>query len=214
MFALFIMIEMGISERKEREREEMRALILEAAKHLFLEHGYAKTSIRGIADRIEYSPATIYLYYKDKKELMLALQVEAFGKMNASFGELLAIADPFARLQRMGELYISFALENPQLYDLMFMLEAPMEALECQQDSWLNGMQSFDFLKQSIWDCVEAGYFEESADIDALALTVWSYMHGLVSLYLKGRMVIFGEDSQLDRLRESQRNFIDLLSKK
>ena len=63
---------MGILERKERDREDMRRLILGAARQLFLEQGYEKTSIRNIADVIEYSPATIYLYYKDKNELFFA----------------------------------------------------------------------------------------------------------------------------------------------
>lgn len=61
---------MGISERKEREREEMKTMITTAAMKMFLEDGYAKTSIRNIADAIEYSPGTIYLYYKDKDELL------------------------------------------------------------------------------------------------------------------------------------------------
>ena len=72
---------MGIVERKEREKEDMRRLILNAARKLFLEQGYEKTSIRNIADAIEYSPATIYLYYKDKNELLFALHEEAFLKL-------------------------------------------------------------------------------------------------------------------------------------
>ena len=60
---------MGIAERKEREKMEMHDRILQAATVMFLEDGYEKTSIRNIADKIEYSPATIYLYFKDKDEL-------------------------------------------------------------------------------------------------------------------------------------------------
>ena len=52
---------MGITDRKEREKQELKELILKEAKAVFLEEGYEKTSIRKIADRIEYSPTTIYL---------------------------------------------------------------------------------------------------------------------------------------------------------
>lgn len=52
---------MGIEDRKQREREQMRSLILEAAKQLFIEKGVEQTSMRAIAEAIEYSPATIYL---------------------------------------------------------------------------------------------------------------------------------------------------------
>ena len=55
---------MGVADRKEREKEEMKTKILEAAKKLFLDHGFEKTSIRNIAEEIEYSPGTIYLYFK------------------------------------------------------------------------------------------------------------------------------------------------------
>ena len=76
---------MGISDRKEREKEEMRRRILESAKKLFLELGYEKTSVRAIAEDIEYSPATIYLYFKDKNELLFALHQEAFIEFSKTF---------------------------------------------------------------------------------------------------------------------------------
>ena len=60
---------MGISERKEREKLEMRRKIVDVAKDLFIHEGFEKTSIRQIAEKIEYSPATIYLYFKDKTEI-------------------------------------------------------------------------------------------------------------------------------------------------
>ncbi|MBI2419199.1 MAG: helix-turn-helix transcriptional regulator, partial [Ignavibacteriales bacterium] len=57
---------MGISERKEREKSEMRELVLQTALKLFIDKGYDNVSIRKIANVIEYSPGTIYLYFKDK----------------------------------------------------------------------------------------------------------------------------------------------------
>ncbi|SDP90493.1 transcriptional regulator, TetR family [Mucilaginibacter sp. OK268] len=72
---------MGVTERKEREKTEMRELITAAAMKMFLEDGYAKTSIRGIADAIEYSPGTIYLYFKDKDELLYEIQADAYGRL-------------------------------------------------------------------------------------------------------------------------------------
>ena len=61
---------MGVADRKEREKTEMQKRILDAARVLFLEKGFEKTSIRNIADLIEYSPGTIYLYFKDKNEIL------------------------------------------------------------------------------------------------------------------------------------------------
>lgn len=193
---------MGILERKEREREDMRRLILNAARQLFLEQGYEKTSIRNIADVIEYSPSTIYLYYKDKNELFFALHEEAFLKLMEELSSLQTIQDSFARLIEMGHRYIKFAVENPELYDLMFIMKAPIEALACRDEVWEDGLKSFGLLKWAIQECVNSGYFKNT-DIEVSAITIWSYMHGLVSIYLKNRMSMFQDNQQLQRMQQS-----------
>jgi AcrR family transcriptional regulator len=53
---------MGIKERKAREKQNVREEILDAARTLFVKEGYEQVSIRKIAEKIEYSPGTIYLY--------------------------------------------------------------------------------------------------------------------------------------------------------
>ena len=58
---------MGVLERRAREKEALRARILDAATSCFVEEGYENVSIRKIAERIEYSPATIYLYLRTKR---------------------------------------------------------------------------------------------------------------------------------------------------
>ncbi len=201
---------MGIQERKEREKEDMRRLILGAARGLFLEQGFEKTSIRNIADAIEYSPGTIYLYYKDKNELLFALHEEAFLKMMQELVKVSSVSDPFDRLIEMGHQYIKYALENPELYDLMFIMKAPMEALACRDEIWEDGLKSFGLLKLVIEDCVKAGYFKET-NIELMAITIWSYMHGLVTIYLKNRMSMFQDDQQLERIQESFKLFSKML---
>lgn len=202
---------MGITERKERERNEMRDLILQGAQKLFLENGYEKTSIRGIADAIEYSPATIYLYYKDKNELLLALHALAFQKMMQEFAIVATIADPFERLVALGKQYIKFATENPELYDLMFIMQAPMEALACKEEIWDDGRKSFALLEMILQDCVTAGYFKSHRDIRTASLTIWSYMHGLITIYLKKRMDMFEDGKEVEHMQASFELFIELI---
>jgi len=60
---------MGIAERKEKQKLEIRKLILDASMKLFIDEGYDNVTIRKIADLIEYSPTTVYLYFKDKDEI-------------------------------------------------------------------------------------------------------------------------------------------------
>ncbi len=205
--------EMGISDRRERDREEMRELILDQARRLFLKKGFEKTSIRNIADAIEYSPATIYLYYRDKNELFLSLHREAFLKMMADFSETFSISDPLERLIVLGHKYIAWAIENPELYDLCFLMDAPMEALACKMEEWDEGEKIFQFLKSIISECMDKGYLDSTTDLDNLALTIWSFVHGLVTIYLKNRMLVFPDDNHLERINKSYELFVEMLRK-
>ncbi len=69
---------MGIKERKDLEKQKMRKFILDTAMNLFLEKGFENITIRHIAENIEYSPATIYRYFRDKNEILYTLHREGF----------------------------------------------------------------------------------------------------------------------------------------
>src|SRR3954466_16321049 len=111
---------MGVKERKERQKLEMKDLILQSAHQLFLNKGFEEVSIRNIAEAIEYSPATIYLYFKDKNEIFYALHGEAFKKFNIHVAPIISIKDPLERLFALGEKYMEFAFSFPKYYDIMF----------------------------------------------------------------------------------------------
>jgi AcrR family transcriptional regulator len=204
---------MGITERKEKEREEMRAMILHAAQKIFLENGYEKTSIRNISDAIEYSPATIYLYYKDKNEILFAIHQHGFEKMISAFEVLLLVSDPMDRLKEMGNYFIAFALENPDLYNLMFVMDAPMETLDLKNQHWQEGADAFNAVKLCIQNCIEAGYLEVDTNVELVSLTVWSYLHGLLMLYLKDRLKMLEDDRNRGRIYESFALFLKMLKK-
>ncbi len=135
---------MGITERKEREREEMKERIVSTAIQMFLKEGYEQTSIRNIAEKIEYSPATIYLYYKDKDELLYDVQKQAFDKLAQVFREKVTSNDPLKRLEQIMYTYVRFGKNNPELYDLMFIIRAPMNGIK-EHEKWKNGDDAFAF---------------------------------------------------------------------
>lgn len=72
---------MGIKERRNVEKAEMKRRIMEAAIDIIEHEGYEKLSIRKIAAKIEYSPTTIYLYYTDKAEIITDMSNELYGKV-------------------------------------------------------------------------------------------------------------------------------------
>lgn len=189
---------MGIAERKEREREEVKDLILNAAREIFLKEGYENTSIRKIATAIEYSPGIIYHHFKDKNDLLLALHDKAFEcKIEALFLSVQNMPDPLERLKATGIGYIQYGMDNPQDYELMFILSCTMEALAVKEEFWQDGAAAINMLKQNILECMEAGYFRKDINPDEISLILWSQVHGLVSLHNKERLNIYAlEDKQ------------------
>jgi AcrR family transcriptional regulator len=201
---------MGITDRKEREKLEMRRLIMDAAMDMFVKDGYEKTSIRNIADKIEYSPATIYLYYKDKDELLWGLQAEAFGKLADVFRERVTATEPLQQLRQLAKIYVEFGMSNPDLYDLMFIIRSPMNAEK--DEKWQNGNYSFQFLVNVIQSGMDQLRYK-----DAMigALSCWSMVHGLVSLNVRGRCKVLElpEDKIQDMLMLAVDEYIDMVAR-
>ncbi|MFZ1677642.1 MAG: TetR/AcrR family transcriptional regulator [Saprospiraceae bacterium] len=190
---------MGIAERKEREREEVKDLILSAAREIFLSEGYENTSIRKIASKIEYSPGTIYLHYKDKNELLLALHDKAFEcKMKYLFIDVQDISDPLERLKATGRSYLQFGIDNPQDYELMFVLNCTMDALAIKEEFWSDGAMAINMLKENIKACIDAGYFRKELNLDETSLLLWSQVHGITSLYNSDRLNIYTTEDKKD----------------
>src|SRR2546430_6965593 len=111
----------AIRHRQDQEKQELRQTILTTAAELFLEQGYDHFSLRKVAERIGYSPTTIYLYFRDKDDLLFTVVDEGF----KLFGQrLVAVAtdiqDPWERLIALGKAYVTFGLEHPLYYQLMF----------------------------------------------------------------------------------------------
>ncbi len=171
---------MGVAKRKEREKQEMRERIVEAAAEVFIQEGYEKTSIRTIAERIEYSPATIYLYFKDKNELLFAVQQVGFDILRREMQALFGLTNPRERLRELGKLYLYFAQKYPHYYNLMFVLMAPTEVLE-EHKPWQRGKEVFAFLQNTVQECIDQDLIRATSAKD-YAFFSWAFLHGVVML--------------------------------
>lgn len=193
-------MKMGITERKERERHEMTQLILGAAMELYLEKGTSNVSIRKIAERIEYSPATIYLYYKNRDEIFWGMHNLAFEKFIESAQEEHNL-DLAAQLRAAMDKYIAFAAGNPELYDIMFIMQAPMRG--CPEKGVVPmAERSFEKWRNLVAACVEHKVLKPGAP-DILAFTLWTYLHGISSLLIRDRLAILPEPQRSVAIHES-----------
>jgi len=203
---------MGIAERKEKQKLEIRKRILEASMKLFVEEGFSNVSIRRIADIIEYSPTTIYLYFKDKDEIFYNLHEMGFLKMQEMNRNLDDIHNPLLRLHKMGENYIQFGMESPEFYDLMFIQPEPMEKLTEMGCNWENGEAALTRLRDTLVECMEKGYIAKT-DPTVLSLSIWSMVHGLVSLATRQRLekLVPEKENVMPMLRQSVNWLINTL---
>lgn len=204
---------MGIAERKIREKEELKEQILKAAKMLFIDRGFEKTSIRNIADEIEYSPGIIYHYFKDKNEIFHALHQEGFQELRKRMEILGAVEDPMSRLKAMGKIYIQFALENTDMYDLMFIIEAPIDHVVNKDDlCWIEGDSTFKLLRSTVHECMQKGHFEGHL-LEPLSFLIWSTVHGMVSLKIRKRVNVLDVAAVDQIIENSYHSFLLILDR-
>jgi AcrR family transcriptional regulator len=164
----------GIAERRERERTELRRKILDAARELFTSEGYERVTMRRIAQAIEYSPTAIYLHFQDKDALVQALCADEFARLLAALPAR-APADPVEAIRRLGLAYARFGLAHPNHYRFMFMTEKRQHRLSDE------GEQAFGLLRAAVERAVAAGRFR-TEDVDTTAQVLWASLHGVVSL--------------------------------
>jgi AcrR family transcriptional regulator len=188
VYYIYIVNIMGTQERKQREKKEMARLILDAALKLFIDEGYENVSIRKLADKIEYSPAAIYLYFKDKDEIFFTLHREALDKFYQAQLTVQSIQDPYERLIAHGRAYIQFAIDNPELYDLMFIMKEPVKNLSTP-DQWKTESRSYDLLKKNVKECIEANLIANT-DVEIVSFSLWAFVHGISSLKIRRGLMI------------------------
>lgn len=202
---------MSIAARKQREKEDMRILIMDAARQIFLEKGYELTSIRAIAEKIEYSPGTIYLYFKDKDEIFHLLHEEGFRRMLEKMSVLAHVADPFERLKAIGRVYMEFARNNADFYHLMFIMAKPMEH-EKEEGKWQMGDNTLSYLKDVLRQCQAQGRFK-GLDVEALSFTIWSAMHGMCALMISQRCRAYPDADPIELMGHGFNVLVSMLEK-
>lgn len=183
---------MSSAQRRAREKENLKRAILDAARELFVTEDYHAVSMRRIADKIEYSPTAIYLYFKDKDEIFLNLVEEGFAMLCDRLYAL-DIADPIERLGQGGRAYVDFAFTQPHYYRIMFEIgdkKPPEELAGCVT----NGVRAFEFIRQCVTEAKEQGKLAGDQDVNVFSHAIWACMHGAVMLALSGRLFMLPED--------------------
>lgn len=173
---------MGVSERRQRHRASVRREIVDAASRLFAEEGYDRVTMRRIAERIEYSPTTIYLHFKDKTELFNAVCEETFSQLATTLERLKRTqSTPLGHLRAALRAYVDFGVEHPNQYTVTF-LHAPKPSKGPAFETSIRG-RTLDALRQAVQACAENGDIR-TIDADLTAQALWAAVHGVTSLFI------------------------------
>jgi AcrR family transcriptional regulator len=194
---------MGIKDRKVRQKKQLRKKIIQTAVTMLLKDGYEKFSMRRLANKIEYSPTTIYLYFENKADLVFNVIEYAFSKFVERFEEIDRQSDnnPYENLRKGLRAYIKTALEYPQLYKIMLVIDYNFKKEGCYvlQQGTMNE-RAFSFLKNTINECLKQGKFTEE-DIAIFSQIFWAAIHGLASLLItQPEFPWLPEDKLIDNL--------------
>ena len=168
-------------ERREHQRQELREAILTAAAELFVEQGYDRFSLRQVAERIGYSPTTIYLYFENKDDLLFQVADEGYRRFSEQLIAVLdRVKDPLKRLQEMCRVYVRFGLDNPAYYNMMF-CQRPDSLEHARAHGEKPGSGLLERVAQAVQEAIDAGALPRG-DAASYGDAMWAAVHGIVTL--------------------------------
>jgi len=176
---------MGIKEKRHRYKEEFRREILNSARELFINDGYEKFSMRGLAKKIDYSPTTIYLYFKNKDDLLFAVCEEVAEQFLTKLSHIRSVQNkPYEALRQSMLYLVEFAFDNPNQYKVFFLTKPNVYGTqeEFMKRESMARNSYFEF-REVVQACIKAGKLRR-IDIDVLTQVLATAPHGLITMTL------------------------------
>jgi len=184
---------MGIAERREREKQQRQQDIIDAAERIFFSKGIQQATMDDVANEAELSKGTLYLYFKSKDELYLAITLRGIQIMTEMFQK--AAQNPASGLEKafaIGAAFFTFAKKYPNYFDAISHFELDelqfddgcVLACECSEE----GQGALDILIGALKQGVEDGSIREDIDPGRMATIMWGMSSGIIQLAaLKGK---------------------------
>ena len=172
---------MNASIRRRKYKDELRNAMLDAAREIFVSEGYEAFSMRKLAEKVEYSPGSIYLHFKSKEELFDSLVEESFKRLLNNLMEISEgrqEGDPVIELKKGLRVYVDFGLHNPNDYRFAFMLRAPVDERPYKVHP------AFKALRHMVQRCVDKKRFR-TVEVETTAQALWASAHGITSLLIQ-----------------------------
>ena len=186
---------MGIAERREREKEQRRSDIVDAAERTFFSKGIAIATMDDVAEAAELSKGTLYLYFRNKEDLYLAIILRAISVLQERFASAAnSQTKGLEKIEAIGRAYFSFYKDHPDYYNAMLFFESyivdpdtdPGYGVECANQS----NKTFAICAAAVQAGIDDGTIRADVDPMKTALTLYGLSTGLLQIIsIKGRMI-------------------------
>jgi AcrR family transcriptional regulator len=176
-----------ISARREEEKERRRADIVDAAENLYATKGWDAVTVDQVARSARLSRALVYVYFKDKEDLLFGIGERAMRTLRDRF--VAALAHPGSgreKIESIGRAYMGYALEFPHYFDFCSRFQSHTANAEPTTNE--GGCQiAGDQVIGTVVKAIELGIADGSIRSDIgdplmLAMTLWAFTHGITQI--------------------------------
>lgn len=172
-----------MKNKQEKRSEETKKQILQSAGQLFANKGYDAVTIREIAKDAGCSHTTIYLYFKDKDELLHQLSMPSLQELHEQLQKIAKVKTVSAeeRLKDISRDYVYFCLNNRNMYDIFFNAKSTRVDIEAPELE-INKLrlEIFTLMKSVIQECLP---FANDEQLLAISRIYYYQLNGILSTY-------------------------------
>lgn len=188
------MLSSGVTteHRRLRDHAGRHRLITATARALAEREGWDAVTTRRLSAEIEFSQPVIYKHFRSMEGLIEAVAVEGFRELADAIGRARRGAAPGQSMNAVVRAYCDYAMDNPAVYDAMFIRDTRLRFAAQDTPTTLTG--AYDELRGAVVDI--AG----ERDVDTLTELVWATLHGLITLGRNNRLRSEHEADRVDLL--------------
>ncbi len=188
---------MGINERKQKEKDKLRRKILNTAKDILIEQGINKLTMRAIAKKINYSPTTIYLYFKNKEKLTFHLLEYSFQILVEALQkeDIKTYSNSIERLKAGLTIYIKNGLDNSNFYKIMTGSILEFKNPEMTLKEGTMNEKSFSILQEGVELCIKNKELKPGDPFN-IAKILWVAIHGITIIMIDTPTFPWGNKDQ------------------
>lgn len=177
---------MGITERKEREKQKRKKAILSAAEKIFFAHNGDKGTMDDVAEKVELSKGTLYLYFKNKTDLLYAIAEKGVGLLHDNFSKVIKTKlTGREQLSDLGDEFVRFVEEYPKHFELILRFEVTQPQTEDRREANLLMEPALSVLREILIKGQQDGTIRNDLSVDEIVIILWSQMVGLMQSILR-----------------------------